>query len=1202
MGIHHPPFCHIRYNISKENQSAPEEQENRVLDLQTEQHELGQAYTDLYEAVGDLKRRHDLHPCTVHPRDGLTLRKESERETVADLVKRFRSLPNDQQRKLPALLNSLAQLEVVIGELEASQNDFQEVAQIVSDPRAQAEANYNVYRAALEREDYDQALKALQSAVTLDAASFEPFPWNRFEPVQILSADGFGVVFRCREIPNDASVIVRALRLDSLDRDPQIVLRDLMEVQELDHPSLIQIKEIGLVNADQTRPFLVLEHFEGETLTEVIRSQGTLNPDEWLQICWPILRALQALHLRGLLHRSLRPDAVVLRRELDEESRPVWRVKLADATLSLRRALIHASSSSIQAQPNTCVGRTVAGSIRFQPSEVVSRPKGQVWVGPHSDLYSLGKIGLLVLTGQSDPDPGDRLKLPDEWARILDQATAWIIQHRFSDTTLMIDRVNTLAGESAISRIEKRMYASVLADYSAILDADPTNLPALMNRASAHVRRGDHEKALEDFSRALEMKPNDANIYRRRALCHSRLNRTDAAIADYTEALRLDPRNVEALASRGLAWSLKDEYLRAIADYSEALKIHPRDELLLYNRGNAHFLLGDLAQALADYSAVIRLNPQHLWALSNRGKTHGLRGDHAKAIVDYTSYLQIDPGNVKIRLDRAHAYTELNQYDRAIDDYTEAIRLQPEAGIYMDRGLAHANRDQMAEAIADFTEAIRIKPDYGSAYMFRGHARASLVTDDNFQEALADLDESIRLNPESAVAWYNRGNLRIRMGDRDLAVADYNKALEINPTYYSARFNRANTLAEVNQFAEAIADYTLLIEHNPSDPACYTNRGNARNSLGLFDQALADYGKAIELDPKDGMIRCNRANTLARIGRFEEALEDLEEGIRLDPLRPRSFLQRSRLLASLQQLDRARTDIETAIRLSPQSARGYHARANLLVRMGNPAEALADYNKAIELAADFALAYYHRANLHASLGRDDLARQDYDRVIHLHSSQTEAYNNRGLCLQRLGESELALADFQQAAVPSTSIPPCWNAFFNRSLLLMELGKLTEAVSDLDQLLFHQPKDVEGLLLRAVLQNRLGNRNQALAYCRAALLLQSQLTRVLHHLAWLVLQEKERHPQSTLEAEQLAREATPSGESPAPALLEVQAGALACLGRFSDAVTLVRQAMQQVGPDDSVRLLECLNSYESGQMVPVPPPPLPSPRPSDNREM
>ena len=74
-----------------------------MLDVQAELHEHGQPYHELYEAVGELKRRHDLHPCAVQPRDGLSLRTDGERERVQDLVSRFRKLPEDTRRRLPAL-------------------------------------------------------------------------------------------------------------------------------------------------------------------------------------------------------------------------------------------------------------------------------------------------------------------------------------------------------------------------------------------------------------------------------------------------------------------------------------------------------------------------------------------------------------------------------------------------------------------------------------------------------------------------------------------------------------------------------------------------------------------------------------------------------------------------------------------------------------------------------------------------------------------------------------------------------------------------------------------------------------------------------------------------------------------------------------------------------------------------------------------
>ncbi|MFO0844507.1 MAG: hypothetical protein U0797_19270 [Gemmataceae bacterium] len=109
-----------------------------MLDIQAEAHDAGQHYQDLYEAVVDLKRRHDLHPCAVRPRDGL-----SPCATRSASRCRTRSSASagclDETPQAAGALWNLAQLEVVVGDLDASLADFQEVARIVSDPISIAE-------------------------------------------------------------------------------------------------------------------------------------------------------------------------------------------------------------------------------------------------------------------------------------------------------------------------------------------------------------------------------------------------------------------------------------------------------------------------------------------------------------------------------------------------------------------------------------------------------------------------------------------------------------------------------------------------------------------------------------------------------------------------------------------------------------------------------------------------------------------------------------------------------------------------------------------------------------------------------------------------------------------------------------------------------------------------------------------------------
>jgi tetratricopeptide (TPR) repeat protein len=1169
-----------------------------VLDLQTEQHELGQSYLELYEAVVDLKRRHDLHPCAVHPRDGLALRRESEREVVQDLVKRFRNLPPEQQRKLPALLNSLAQLEVVVGEIEAGQQDFQEVARLVADPISQAEAHHNVYRAALERRDWNDALAALRRAVALDLDAFEPFPFSRFEPQRILGAGGFGVTFLCLDRKSETTVVVKSLRPDSLDRDMAALSREFGLIQELDHPNLIRIREHGHADAELTRPYVVLENFEGQTLADHVAANGPLTPEDWLQIAWPIARALQALHGRGALHRSLRPNCVLIRavppsveedeevsEEKTEDQTTRWHVKILDAGLSIKRGLIHASSSNPAAQVQTSLGRSVARTIAYQPSEVVGRPKGHVWVGPHSDIYSFGKLCCFALTGRADPDSGDRVILSDGWNKLLNDLTAWILSQRPNHIGLVLDRLSNLAGPGdLITRIERQMYAVTIRDHTETLALEPDNIQALINRGNAYARQSDFDRAIVDFTQALELNAasSEANtavragLYRRRALAHSRANKVDLAIADYTEAIRLEPRNIEALANRGLAYSQKNEYDQAIADYTEALKINPRDEAILYNRGNAHYCKAEYDLAVADYSEVVRLDPKHAWAFGNRGKAHALRGEHNKAILDFTRVLQLDPANIKALWDRALAYTDVNQHDRAIVDYTEAIRQQPSAGLYVDRGLAHANRNRLEEAVADFTEALSLDPKNGPAFMFRGNAHSDR---NELKEALDDLNEAVRLSSPSAVALYNRANVQARLGATDEAIRDYTDALAIDPNYLSAMFNRGNVYADRQEYDEAVIDYTALLERNPRDGAALTNRGNAYSSLCDLELALADYSQAIALEAGDVITLLNRANTNARLRRLDDALADYTEALKVDPSHGRAYNSRGNLYAEMGDSERALNDYNESIRLTPDFARAYHNRANVLAQRGEQERALADYNKAIELAADYIQAWFNRGVLHAERGDDEAAIADFTEVIRLNPDHAGAFNNRGKCHWRRGDQPAALDDFDAAIDLDGSFA---EPLFNRAQLFFEQGESSDALADLDVLLLLTPADIDALHARARVQARMGNYEKAMADNREVLRLAPENARACNNLAWLLAvcpAAELRHPQ---EAVDLSRKACELTSWQNAYYLDTHAAALAAQGGHQEAAQRQQQAVDLAGEEHKADFRMRLELYQAGK--------------------
>jgi tetratricopeptide (TPR) repeat protein len=1114
-----------------------------VLDLQTEQHDQGQPYQDLYEAVSDLKRRHDLHPCAVRPRDGLALRRDSERETVQDLVKRFRDLPAEQRRRLPALLNSLAQLEVVVGDLEAGQHDFQEVARLVADPISQAEAHHNVYRAALERRDWGEALAALRRAAALDPDAFEPFPLARYEPVRLLGAGGFGVTFLCQDRQADLKVAVKALRPDSLDRDLDDVFRELRWQQELDNPVLIRIRDCGHAGPEETRPYVVMEYFEGQTLAEYVAQHGALSPEEWLELCWPLARALQAAHGRGILHRSLRPASVLVRRDRGADGSARWQLRLLDTGLGLKRALIHATASNPAARAQTALGRSVARLVPYQPPEVVGKPKGQVWVGPHSDVFSFGKLSAFALMARPDPDAGDRVVLSDAWRDALDACTGWTIAQRPGHFGAVLDRLAELPGAGdVIDRSERAMHEATIAEHTAALEADKENVTAYVNRGNAYARQGDFDRAVADFSEALKLRPGDASLYRKRGLAHARQLGAEEAIADYTEALRLEPHNPETYANRGLAYAQKLDYDRAIADYTEALHLRPRDEVLYYNRGNAHYCKAEYDRAIADYTQAVRLDPHHAWAFGNRGKAYALKGDLAKAVADFTRVLQLEANNLRALWDRGQAYADLQQYDRAVADFTAALRLEANPNLYTDRGLAQANLGDLDAAVADFTEALRLDPDHAAARTYRGNAHFDRG---ELEEALADLGEAVRLNPASAAAHYNRANVLARLGRHDEAVAGYTEALRLEPGHVSALFNRGNAHAERGDPDAAIADYTAALALQPDDAAALTNRGNAYSSLGELEKALADYDESVRLDPTDAVTFFNRGNAHTRRG----------------------------------DLDRAVADYSEAVRLDPHHARAYNAQGNARADRGETEQAVADFTEAIRLDPAFARAYHNRGNARADRGELEEAVADFSEAIRLGAANAAAYNNRGNARARLGRAEEALADFTDALAAD---PAFALAYHNRARVHCDRGEYDRAVADYTEAIRLEPGDLSGYHNRGRVHSLRGDHEAALADNLEALRLSPADALTHNNLAWLWATCPKAELRDGARAVEHGRKACELAGWREAGFLDTLAAAYAACGQFEEAARWQRRALELCREEERPGYQARLAQFEAGQ--------------------
>jgi WD40 repeat protein len=395
------------------------------------------------QKLDQLLERHRLGNRELRLDDSLLTISDDERRLVHDLVTRYRALPEEQRTARVELAFKVGTAEAMAGDYAGAKKDFLTAATLALDQGQQAEAHASAFQAALSQHAFDAALTSLLEAARLDGERFAPFPLDKYRPERILGAGGFGVAFLCRHAFKRDAVVVKSLWMAGLDRSIDEVFNEAQVLSGLSHPAVIGVIDCDFADrARRARPFVVMEYFDGPTLSEHVEANGPLSPDAFLPLAIQVAEGLQAAHERNVFHRDVKPANILVR------SGSRLAAKVIDFGLALHPTTVAATRAVTMPASRSLLGTSIAGTWKYAAPEQLGEAPG-VPVGPHSDVFSFGRTCYFALLGTPEPDDDEKDALPESWKRFLSRSTARKIDRRPHSFAEVLEELHRLGGSQA---------------------------------------------------------------------------------------------------------------------------------------------------------------------------------------------------------------------------------------------------------------------------------------------------------------------------------------------------------------------------------------------------------------------------------------------------------------------------------------------------------------------------------------------------------------------------------------------------------------------------------------------------------------------------------------------------------------------------------------------------------------------------------
>ncbi|MBS5343240.1 MAG: Stk1 family PASTA domain-containing Ser/Thr kinase [Clostridium sp.] len=199
---------------------------------------------------------------------------------------------------------------------------------------------------------------------------------GRYEIQELIGVGGMAVVYKAYDTIDDRAVAVKILKDEFLGNQEFIrrFKNESKAIAVLDHPNIVKVYDVSFGDRLQ---YIVMEYIDGISLKEYLNQQKEIRWKEALHFTMQILRALQHAHEKGIIHRDIKPQNIML---------------LQDGTIKVTDFGIARFSHS---ETRTMTDKAI-GSVHYIAPE---QARGDL-TDDKADIYSVGVMLYEMITGQ----------------------------------------------------------------------------------------------------------------------------------------------------------------------------------------------------------------------------------------------------------------------------------------------------------------------------------------------------------------------------------------------------------------------------------------------------------------------------------------------------------------------------------------------------------------------------------------------------------------------------------------------------------------------------------------------------------------------------------------------------------------------------------------------------------------------------------